>query len=314
MRRTIYLFLLFLFLLPAALVRGQSAGNEIYRDNDRYGYGHEDRKVVPCNSYVGQSNGSFTVSANLMMNVIADQFVLTLGLSQEGLNTKECQDKMQKRIGGFTAALLKMGIVSNDIYVDMISQNRIYDYKISGKVAEEYAQGIELKKNVIVRFNNSRLLDQILVEASEFGIYDIVKVDYIVSDMDAVYARLYREAMALVMQKRDRYVSQNRVQLAEGWRVVNDNYRTFYPNDLYRNYNAYETGDVNYGYNTSLVTKEKRKSSTHYYDKLHYSQFDKVINPVVTEPAVEFTYTITVAFDLNRPDAPLQVNKKSKRN
>lgn len=292
----------------AATLPAQEYGNAAYhRDYGSTG-------PLNCTSYGKQSESSFSVTASVMMNVIADQYVATMGINQEGKDTKECRDNMEKRITSFRARLAKLGISAKDIYVDMVTQTKIYDYKVSSKSATEYESGVSLKKNIIIHYSNSALLDSITAAASEDQIFDLVKVDYIVTDQNTVYGQLYNEAMKVVMSKRDRYLAQNpTVKLEPAWKVMSDNYRTYYPSDLYKSYTAYESSDVNYSYSSGYVTKEQRKPQTFYYDKLHYSQFDTVVNPVVTEPAVEFTYTLTVQFDVHDDKSKAKEPSKAKR-
>lgn len=303
------------FLFCPLFLQAQALGNQGYGDNEGRNYNERPGNAGVTSSYSAPTSSAFTVTSKIMMNVVADQYVLTLGISEEAKTARECSIKMEKRIGAFRTKLIQLGISGDAVYVDMITQHKIYDYKVSGKTATEVEEGMELKKNIIVRFSNSTLLDKILLDAADLEIYDVVKVDYVVSNMEEIYAQLYREAMNNITLKRDRYIMQNHVEIANTWRVLTDRYQTFYPDDMYKTYTAYETGNVHGSYNTSYMTREKRKSPTQYYDKLHYSGFDKVINPVITEPVVEFTYSITVQFEVIQPKQPAPVpTKKNKRN
>ena len=239
----------------------------------------------------------------MVQNVIADGYVATFGLAVESSTLKECNDKIDKRIKDFTNELTKLGVAKTDIYVDMTSQNKIYDYKVNGDLAEEYLQGFELKKNVIVRFNHISDLDQMVIVASNLEIYDLVKVDYIVTDLNAIHTQLFTTASEIINQKKGLYTTLTNAHLSPTSEIYGDQFYSFYPDQLYASYQAYESGNVsNSGYNnnSSVTTKEVRKSATYYYDKINYSGFDKVINPYVTEPAVEFVLTLQVKFEMEK--------------
>ena len=66
---------------------------------------------------------------------------------------------------------------------------------------------------------------------------------------------------------------------------------------MYNAYTAYESGNVDGGNNMRVV--EKRKASTFYFNPLHVSEFDAIINPVGVEPVVQLTLYLKVKYILN---------------
>ncbi|MBK9981765.1 MAG: SIMPL domain-containing protein [Saprospiraceae bacterium] len=290
--KTKYYLISLLFCTIWLTVYGQQSGNSVY------GQGYTKGKM-PGKETLYLSDSTFIIEASVLQNVIADGYVATFGLAEEATTLKECNEKIDKRIKDFTSQLTKMGVAKTDIYVDMTSQNKVYDYKITGEVAEEYLQGFELKKNVIVKFNHISDLDQMVIMASNLEIYDLVKVDYIVNDLNAIHTQLLTAASEIISQKKTLYAALTNAHLSPTAEIYGDQFYSFYPDQLYASYQAFESGNISgSGYNNTYTTKDARKSATYYYDKINYSGFDKVINPYVTEPAVEFVITLQIKFEI----------------
>jgi len=289
-------FLIIQFLLFIATLSAQQSGNAVY------GQGYNATKgKFPTKESLYLSDSTFIIEASVVENVIADGYVATFGLAEEGSTLKECNERIDKRIKQFTDDLAKMGVAKTDYYIDMTSQNKIYDYKVTGDIAEEYLQGFELKKNVIIKFNHIADLDNMDISASNNEIYDLVKVDYVVTDLNAIHMHLFQAATEIINQKKVLYATATSAHLSPTSEIFGDQFYSFYPDQLYASYVAYESGDVSRsGYNNNYTTKAMRKSATYYYDKINYSGFDKVINPYVTEPAVEFVLTLQIKFEIQR--------------
>ncbi|MEP6647598.1 MAG: SIMPL domain-containing protein [Saprospiraceae bacterium] len=294
MKNWTYLFFTLSFFFSVVL-NAQQSGNSVY------GEGGYSKRKIPGKETLYLSDSTFIIQVSVAQNVIADGYVVTFGLAEEGATIKECNDKIDKRIKNFTSDLIKMGVGKTDLYIDMTSQNKIYDYKINGDLAEEYLQGFELKKNVIVKFSHISDLDQMVLIASGYEIYDLVKLDYIVNDLNAIHTQLFNAAAEIINQKKIQYTTVTNAHLAPASEIYGDQFSSYYPDELYTSYQAYESGNVSDGgYNSqsTYTMKAIRKSATFYYDKINYSGFDKVINPYVTEPAVEFVLTLQIKFEI----------------
>src|SRR5690349_4997728 len=115
--------LLFLAALALMMCQGhmlaQQGGNAVY------GQGY--------NQSIGKTTGTgqryltdttFLIEGSVLMNIIADDYVVTFGVEEEASTIKECNEKIDKRINGFTTALEKLGLKQSDIYVDMTTQHK----------------------------------------------------------------------------------------------------------------------------------------------------------------------------------------------
>jgi uncharacterized protein YggE len=229
------------------------------------------------------------------MNVIADTYVAVFAVAEESPSLMDCNTNIDKRIQSYISDIAKLGISKSEIYIDMTTQNKIYDYKINDEIAEQYLKGFELKKNVIVKFNNINDLEKMVISASIHGIYDLVKVDYLVSDVSLIYKKMFQSAMEIVNSKKDMYILATNSTLDPVSQVYAEDFNSFSPPQLYRSYKAYESSTTYEDYDLYRKT-DLRKSSSYYYDRINYSGFDKIINPVVTEPAVEYVLTLQIRF------------------
>ena len=157
-------------------------------------------------------------------------------------------------------------------------------------MAREHLSGFEVKKNVLVRYHDSALLEKLLAAAAQSGIFHLVKVDYIVSDLTTARARLREEAAKIIKQKEASYKRLFGVQMRPV-SVYQEKQNAFYPSDMYKSYTAYESGNAD-SYNLRAV--RNRKTSTFYYSPLDPAGFDSVINPAGVEPVVQLTLYLKI--------------------
>lgn len=294
-RKTTLLHFALLFISP--VIHAQLSGNIVYGKNHHESYATERSKHSNM-TYLTDS--TFVIEADVLANVMADNYVVTFGVSEEATTVKECNEAIEKRIRGFVSELNKMGYPEADIYIDMTTQNKIFDYKTNGNVAEQYLKGFEIKKNIIMRLKRINALDKIVIAASNHRIYDLVKVDYVVTDMEKVYNQLFQSATEIINQKKALYLGLTNAKLTPKVHIFGEQFYSYYPDQLYKTYTAYESSEVHNAYNSGLVRQDLRKSATFYYDKVNYSGFDKVINPAITEPAVEFVLTLQIKYQTEK--------------
>ncbi len=287
--RTLCLLLSTLLLTPFVL-RAQHAGNLVYGPPRAPTPG-----PVTGELFASEPKGSTPVSfieASVLLNLKADAYQAIFAIVQEGPTLAEANEKLAAQIREFTAALEALGVKRADIFVDFISQNRIYDFNVQDNVAREKLSGFEVKKNVTARYANPALLEPMLAAAAKSSIFDLVKVDYIVSDLPAARARLREEAAKVIKQKESAYKHLFGVRLRVA-SVFEEKYDARYPSDTYKTYTAYESGSAD-GYNMRVI--RNRKTSSSYYSPLDPSTFDAVLNPAGVEPVVQLTLYLKIRY------------------
>lgn len=284
-----------ILLLLTLSVFAQHSGNYVtnnYNYNERHDQANANKLFL--------SDSAFVVQAKVLTNVIADSYVVTIGISEYAKTLKEANTKIDDRIRKFSSALQsKFNIPTSDIYVDMTTQTQVADYKVEGNYAEQYISGLEQKKNIILKLKNIKDLDKIVLLASEYEIYDLAKVDYIVTDINKVYTQLFQAAMEVINSKKDLYVKATNLKLKPASQIYGENFYSFSPAQLYKSYTPNVTKEYE-GYGSYAKKKDLKKNTTYYYDHINYSGFDKVINPVVTEPSAEYVLLLHIKFDIVR--------------
>ncbi|MDZ4126765.1 MAG: hypothetical protein U1E02_21720, partial [Hydrogenophaga sp.] len=122
---------------------------------------------------------------------------------------------------------------------------------------------------------------------------------YIVTDINKIYTQLFQTAMDVINGKKELYVKATNIKLLNSSQIYGESFYSFYPSQLYKSYTANITTEYS-DYSSYSKRKDLKKSTTYYYDKINYSGFDKVINPIVTEPTVEFVLMLQIKFDIEK--------------
>jgi uncharacterized protein YggE len=284
------LLLTSLLLAFAGSAFAQESGNRIYGANAQ-------RKVPQTNTgnLASVDRKSYSIEASVLMNVRPDAYVAVFGIQQEGPTPSESNAKVDVKADALTKAFNALGVRTEDIYIDFITQNRVYDYKSQGQNVVEVPAGFETKKTFAVKYKTRDQFVKITAEAAKLQIFDLIKVDYIVSDFEAVRAKLFEEAANVIKAKEARYALLFKVKLPP-MGLANEKYDAFYPAELYQQYQAYESGSGSTSYERG-TTVTRRKVSTFYYEPQEADKFDKVINPIGIEPMVQFTVYLRMDYD-----------------
>jgi uncharacterized protein YggE len=242
--------------------------------------------------------------------------MVTLGLNDEALSVKDCNAKINKRLDGFKSALKKMGIKEEEMFVDFISQTKIYDYKSSTTSSQinisQVEKGFEIKKNIIIKLKDASLFDRLIDMASEYEIYNIIKVDYKKTDTEKIYDEMLSEANE-VLKSRSKVYDKFGKRDFEEFPQLSVNFYSIQPGKQYKNYTAAESSDISYYneyYNTNkvMIRKEQRKDKTFYYEGIDIDSFDKIINP--DSPVVGIQYVMEFTITYKTKKKPKEETKK----
>ncbi|NJO04004.1 MAG: SIMPL domain-containing protein [Bacteroidia bacterium] len=274
-------------------LRGKSMYNQAFSNDDSF-----------TNIYF-KNDSTIEIGANVLMNVSAEQYVAILSVLQAGETAKICNETIDFRLRNFTQSMTQNGVTAGDIYIDFISQIPTYQYEIEkrifSKTANEVPSGFELRKNVHIKFKDIKTLDKIMVLAAEQEIYDLVKVDYYLDQnrLNAVYDSLRNSALAVVERKLKAFQRLN-FDFSPAqciFRNINENLTSVYPVERYASYQAYSKSALK---QDLKIEREIQKSSTYYYNKVAYNDYDMVINPILLEPAIQFSYSVQVQYVMKK--------------
>lgn len=275
-------------------LNAQISGNSVYRNNANNQDGFSPNNVVSIN------DNSLSVTVKIISNKKADGFLITLGLNEEDATVSGCNKKISTRISGLLSKLKTLNIKSEFVYVDFISQTKIYDYSVSGTNAEQIEKGFEIKKNIIVSTYNINNLDKIISFASEFEIYDVIKVEYYNDDSDQIHNALFDQALALADVKKDRYLKSFGKRIV-GTPNATEEFSVVFPKTQYKTYQAFESAEIesNNAYRNQYLKKVARKNKTFYYDGVSTAGFDKVLNQSQAEVGIQYVMILTVTYKID---------------
>lgn len=293
-------------LTAAALILIPSLGLAQVSGNIGYGQGggkaraeqaERAKRIVTKDDAPPTGSATF-VDASVLMNVKADEYVAVFGIARDGETLAECDRKMADVVKAFTDALKPLKIVGDDVFVDFVAQSKIYGFEIVGDIAREKVVGFELKKNIFVHYQKRDGLDAVLLAASQSQIHDLIKVDYVVKDIEAVQDKLMEEASAVIKRKAARYEKMLGLKLKSPAQVYAERPSIHYPTSLYDSYVAADVEAIlSPEQRNQRTVHSLRKSRTFFFNGLDADGFDKVINPVITEPVVQFTLYLKVKYD-----------------
>jgi len=275
---------------------GQISGNQIQGNN----YSNRDliRIQNQTTPILRLTDSTFIIKAKVLKNIIADEYVAVFGVADTAKTVELGNKRIDDRIDNFIKELKSSGVNRKDIYIDLITQTQIYDYELRGNLALQYLDGFEIKKNVIIKFSKIQSLNEIVRKAAKYRIYDIVKVDYNINDIQGIYSDLFKECTKLINRKKELYVSATMVDLYESSQIYGESFYHLTPKDLYKSYTS-NVSSIVYNSNRYTQKKDLRKTATYYFDKLDYSGFDHIINPVVTEPVLQFILELQFKYEIN---------------
>ena len=301
------------FLLFPLFSFSQAAGNWMYNQSSK-------SEASPSSSYESDYNYKALYKAppyytydtalgdtvimletKVLMNVKADSYLAYLGISQVSEKIETCHELINTRINTFIDNLKKLGISKNDVYVDFISQMPLFEIevekKLFSKTYNEIPKGFEVKKNIHIKYKDINIAEQLLIEAAKNEIYDIIKVDYVIKDIESVYDTLRQKAQ-VNMNKKVMELKKAGLKMDAQYQTVSEDISSTYPLENYSTYAAFNTSSL------SGITKGTpsvtRKGYSLYYNKLPYNSYDIIINPEIIQPVVQFTYVLKTKYVLKK--------------
>lgn len=255
------------------------------------------------------------ISVNALLNQKADSYTAIFNVVQVGKTADETNSLLNARLDALLASLKSLGILEEDIYVDMVNFVPKYEYDwskklFSPKTYTETPKGFELQKNIHVRYTVPALLDRIVTAAARQEIYDIVKVDYNVKDPQKHYAQLREAAFEYLNQIKKQYLVIG-TRLDSAYAITAENAWVAYPLNRYQSYQAYASQRLDDTESGSSKVYKADKTTSRFYNAVPSNDYDIVINPEILEPAVQFSYNLLVRFTLpERKPAEKTVVKK----
>lgn len=254
------------------------------------------------------------MSASVLMNVPADTLLAVFALTAEGTTIQIAQEKVIAQEAKLREELKKAGLPAHLVESEFISQNRLYEFKLEPDLAREVLAGFETKRNVIVRVPKTTGLDRVIQAAGLADVFDLIRVDYLVTDLQGIRDRLRIEASAALRRKLESYRKGLGMPRLAVKQVLSESFAAYYPTESYAAYDASEGENITRGFaGMRQTTIFARKPKTFYYQPLNGKLFDAVVSPLVTLPVVQFTLNLTARAEPERPPQPAPKPKRKQK-
>ena len=285
------------FCMAWGFASAQSMGNSGY---DRSANSHY--RAFPNWGSSFSTDSTFILETNVLMNVVADKYVAIFGMSQSHDKLNTAHQLLENRRRGFFKDLAKLGVDTNAVHIDFISQVPTFGFvqekRLFSDTYNEVPTGFDIEQNLHVQIPSEKMLGNLMKAAAAWEIYDFVKLEYIVSNTKDVYDTLRKASLDLVNHKLQ-MLNANGMKIKVKYQVFNENMQATYPENRYSTYTAFQSDEPGRSSKRSS-TNYVRKSTTQFYDKTPYDGYELIINPVVVSPVVQFSYCLRMKYTLTK--------------
>ncbi|WP_452221861.1 SIMPL domain-containing protein [Lacinutrix salivirga] len=262
-------------------------------------------------------NPVITIDVKALNNVIADSYTAVFNMVQIGETSEETNRLMNERVAKVKSMLLSKGVFGKDIVIDVISFVPVYETvverKLFSKKYNEVPKGFELQQNLHIKFTKVNQFESILSACANNEIYNLVKVDYFIDNIKAVYTQL-RAEMLTVLKEKQQFYSDLGFDLKQYNITVAENEYCFFPREFYKNYQAFNSISLEAIKNPKGIVSVKKQTS-YYYDPISFKDYDAVINASIVEPVVQFGMELKLQYVLKpKEKTPEPVEKEIIKN
>ena len=197
------------------------------------------------------------------------------------------------------------------MFVDMISFIPLYETMaekkiFSKKTYNEIPIGFELKKNLHFKYSDPKVLEYLVTICAENEIYDLVRVDYFIEDIDKKKDKMIMKAEGMLKQKIYRYGQLTNEDYKDKDRVMTEGFLVHLPHEQYQSYTAFSSNAM-YVRQSGTVNTAPKSTSQFYMPKFN-KDYDFVLNPALLEPVVQIEYEVKMRL-VQKPVEPKEVVK-----
>ncbi|MDB9720486.1 SIMPL domain-containing protein [Winogradskyella sp.] len=245
-----------------------------------------------------QPSNVLTIDVKALQNVSATTYTAVFNVSQIGTTAEDTNTLMKTRINAIKKRLLGIGITQNNMAIDVISFVPNYEVEVTKKLFSktytEVPKGFELQQNIHIQFTKTSQFEAVLEACAKSEVYNLVKVDYFIEDIKAVYKNLQEQLLQLIDDKKAYYKILGFDLSTYNVAIADDKY-CYFPKDFYQSYQAYNSVSFDALKTNKGITTAKKQTS-YYYQPLTYEHYDVVINPSILEPVVQIGMNIKLLF------------------
>jgi Protein of unknown function (DUF541) len=290
-------FLLPLLILLSFYAVAQESGNVNYGKN-RY-----QPQAQNMGSITTNNGEDITIAIRGIYNEKPSLYSATFSIVQVGTSLEEIDALMNEKINAIKAGI-KTADPAIEVFTDMISFVPVYEYEVTKKIFSkktynEKPAGYEMKKNLIIKYK-TQALDKIISICAAQEVYDLVKVDYIVTNLEAIQSKLQARALEEYNAKLKYFSLLLGEDLATKKKTIAENYNLMYPVESYSRYTAFSRSQLPVSRNG--VVNEMPKNESSYYNPVMAKLHSFVINPEITEPSVQVFYDLYVTIKMKKEE------------
>ena len=299
-------------ILIASSLKGQVSGNVNYRvlsnQSSYEAVPFNIPSILPDLQYSPPGDNTFTIKG--LYNCKADSYLAIFSLTQVGKTQKELTQVIDAKLDTIRQKMVKKNIDAK-LFIDMISFVPVYEMEVSKKLFSttynEIPKGFELKKNLHFSYSDPAVLDLLVSICADQEIYDLVRVDYTINNIEEKREEMVQKAMGFLDKKMDRYEILLRDDFEDKERLLVDGFKMHYPTEQYSSYQAYCSNSMNYSSDPNSTTVVKTTSL--YYMPLRDKGYDFVVNSGIHEPVVQLEYEIKLRLYPKAKEAPVVVKE-----
>jgi hypothetical protein len=292
-----------LVLVSGFFAHSQVMGNEESakkeKGNANYYNNYQNNQHATVN-VMNSSQEFMTLTIKGIYNEKATSYVATFSIMQVGTTVEEVTGLLDEKVLNIKTGVAKLN-KNIDLVVDMISFVPTYEYEVTKKTFNkktynEKPSGFELKKNLMIQYKNASDLDDIISICAKQEVFDLAKVDYVTTNLDSIKTKLQDRVLLEYQNKLKFYGVIKNIDLFKKEKTINEGFNIIYPVENYKKYTAFSQAQLPYSVNG--VVNQITKNQTQFYDAMLPKSHSFVMNPDITEPAIQVLYEMTIVIDL----------------
>ncbi|WP_124979255.1 SIMPL domain-containing protein [Nonlabens xiamenensis] len=244
-----------------------------------------------------QPSNILSLNLRSLYNVEATDYTAVFNVVQVGNTAEETTQLMNEKIDRVKSRLKADGF-QGQFALDMISFVPQYEIEVTKKLfSKTYTEvpvGFELQQNLMISYRDDADFHKILNACASAEIYNLVKVDYYVKNLEAIYEDLQKKLLAEVEKKKEYYKNLG-FEMAQMNVAMADKKYYHMPKDFYKSYLAAENVSMESIKGKKNVTSV-RKPTSYYYDPIPYSGYDIVVNAAITKPVIQLGMDLSLRY------------------
>lgn len=264
-----------------------------------YGY-----KATPVQRIALQPSNVLNLNLRSLYNVEATDYTAVFNINQVGETADETTQLMSDKISAIKAELKSKGF-NGQFAIDMISFVPQYEIEVTKKLfSKTYTEvpvGFELQQNLLISYQDDADFEKILSACASAEVYNLVKVDYYVKNLEAIYADLQMKLLAEVKKKKEYYTALGFDMTDYNVHMADAKYYHM-PKDHYKSYVAANNISIDALKQSKGVTRIKKPVS-YYYNPIAHAGYDIVVNAAITKPVIQLGMDLSLRY-MPKPEKP----------